>query len=144
MEHFYINIKDYKLFDEIKQLENFQPFYLYYLEERKMGFQHEIGRLRYDNFHVHILLGNMPNSGCPWCGAPGEMKKIYSSYLYDQYQIVCINCGARGPTLKVIPEMGINPDTNALIEERMQHQFKNTRTWEVDFKNPYDESTNLT
>src|ERR1700721_4031687 len=103
LKHFYFyssNLDYIKLIDEDFRLERvpeYDPF------EMKDVVPNEWGRIKTENSYFHLILGRIPQKGCPWCASEMVLKKIENGINFGHYSYCmgCPNCGARGPVVKV-------------------------------------------
>ena len=109
----------------------------------EMGKRHrnEYGRLKSNGNFYHILVGQMQQEGCPWCGSPAKIIKLECTSRaigFSAYCIQCVGCSSRGPVLNLRDEDCLS---EKFYEEGMDillHRYKTRRTWDVDFVNPYE------
>ena len=139
-KHLYFHSSNLECTRQLKDDSLFQPAYMY---SDVNLFQNEYGRIRTPDTYFHLLLGNVPQKGCPWCKGKTKIVKInkpdpYDLLAYSEYCTQCFGCGARGPVIKVNPQ--IEDDQRAMKElfDLMNKRFAHRRAWDENFVNPYE------
>lgn len=110
---------------------DFEPVAQYNPEEFKKISQYEYGRIKTRSNDFHLLLGNPPQKGCPWCGYEPTLKKLPSvpSCLmgpqeFSNYCLQCDNCGARGPVMNILSKKENDSLFMEEIKDIMNQKFK--------------------
>lgn len=151
MKHFYLHTSNHDLLTDLRLNKYFQSVYDYSsTTEIQKSHQNEIGKIKIDLSHYHIILGALNSNGCPWCAHAVELKQIYrpNSFNrdiagYDKYCMECPNCHSRGPIMNVCQQVIHHQDDMNEIKDMISQRYKFRRQWDADFKNPYDEQNAL-
>ncbi len=91
--------------------------------------QNEYGRIRNYSNDYHILVGQVRQDFCPWCGERPHIKKVRESngLSYSQYCMWCPRCFSRGPTLNVSSEM----ETQKILVDEYTSFMEERYSWRL-------------
>lgn len=95
--------------------------------------RNEWGRIKTANNYIHLIMGKVPDIGCPWCGSPAASRKIKDATIItpSQYCMECLICGARGPILNVIKEVELDPRAMEEIKDLMYQRYSYRNGWDA-------------
>lgn len=133
MKHFYLNCS-LETLAMFKDQNDFQKTCEYESDiDRCNVVPYEFGRIKTKDAYYHIISGRIPQHGCPWCGEKEHEVKVSG----EAYCIKCKKCGACGPHSKFSKEMVQNATMFNTCMTLLSEQYKSRRSWDDDFKNPY-------
>ena len=139
-KHIYVHSSNLEYRRELRHADEFEGVPEYAAWEMPFTSQNEYGRIKTDAFYIHLLMGQMQQEGCPWCGSPPTFTKLSSSdgIRLSTYCMQCNHCGARGTVLNVNPHMEQKKETMDEVESILKHRFTQRIPWDKDFVNHYE------
>jgi hypothetical protein len=129
-KHIYLHTSNLDYINELNEDESFERIFEYPPYEMHKGHEYEWGRIKTHKNYYHILIGNMPQEGCPWCGSPGKVVKLNSDSDYSSYCIKCLKCRSQGPVI-IIDNMVLKDEMAfAEYESLLYLQYKIRKSWD--------------
>lgn len=133
-KHLYLNSSnlDYtKIFHDMK---GFRPLYDYIYTIRN-AHSNEWGKFVIDDIHIHILLGNIKQKSCPWCGTKPVLKKLSKDdSSVSSYCMHCPQCLCNGPVLKINTQIEKDLDYMQYFKQLIEDKFYKVKSWDADIK----------
>lgn len=135
--HFYLHTSDLSKIQEMKRDVHFENCYYYDIYNFQNCHRNEIGRIVTDTSYFHILVGGIPQKGCPWCSSPTQVKKLSDGGIVEpmKYCIECMHCGSRGPILCINPSQS--------FDQLVMDEYFNFMNQRYENRVPWDKNLNL-
>lgn len=136
MNHIYLHTSNFENIPHLKNDSCFQPAYEYRPTEMFGLPRNEYGRIETKANYYHILIGQMPQFFCPWCGTEPEIIQTFKPDPEGtipppaQYQLICTKCGSRGPILNVNQFYSAESDEMAHYMDFMRQRYANRLPWD--------------
>jgi len=124
IKHLYFHSSNFEYIKLLNIDELFEPVFQYSQSDLKNLIPNEYGRITTAYHCYHLIMGNIPQKECPWCGMKPVLKKLpdVNGMDYSSYCMQCPNCGSRGPVMKINPQVQIDERelerVKALISDR--------------------------
>ena len=145
--HLYFYCSNLDQTSHLHDYPDIKAVWQYSSHEMRKTFQNEYGRIQTSQNYYHLLVGRMPQEGCPWCGSPCQIIHLENinadpiPSLMTKYCIQCMQCGSRGPVLN-INHPNLHPkEIMEEYKEILWQRFNNRRPWDDGFVNPYENGT---
>lgn len=74
-KHIYVHTSDLDVLRDINEDSAFERVCNYDRIEYSKIHTNGFGRIKTDNNYYHILVGQIKQKNCPWCGSECQMKK---------------------------------------------------------------------
>ena len=142
-KHIYLHTSNLNYKRDIKDDRNFEPCIHYSVKDYQKISKYEFGRINTNENYIHIIMGNIPQENCPWCGSIPKLIKLPDEEIRDillpsKYCIQCYTCGSRGPVLNVNCTSEQNSPYMEEMENLIKRRYERRNQWDHDFINPYD------
>lgn len=132
----YLHTSNIDATDILKGDVLFQAVWHYALLDHSKINPYEYGKIQTERCDYHILIGNMRQKGCPWCGSETEIKHKYVTDFgpipFDVFFVRCMNCGSEGPKTNV-PEC-LKNESFEIAKDLVQRRYEFRRPWDSDLK----------
>ncbi len=132
MNHIYLHSSNLEQARILREDPYFQAPYEYGAYEMQRTHRNEYGRIRTPTTYYHILIGQIPQHNCPWCGIKPILKKIKESdgLSFSKYQLQCPKCEACGPTLNISPQQELNEKSMQWCTDWIQQRYQCRLPWD--------------
>ncbi len=140
-KHIYLHTSNLNQLRDLRDDIKFEPTPHYPPDQLNLTHQNEYGRIKTHHNYYHIMVGQMKQENCPWCGSGCVLQKTSQGIIkHSQYCMICISCGARGPILNVSQSMEYNPGEMEEITYLIKKRFETRRQWDSGFVNHFEGS----
>ena len=139
-KHIYLHTSNFNDIRDLREDRKFESVFEYPAHECSRSHRNEYGRIKTDDNFYHILVGQIPQEDCPWCGCFCKIEKVGESTMssHSIFCMICTVCRARGPILSILKSL---ENDNLAIEEyqrMMKQRFESRRCWDDRFQNHYE------
>ena len=138
-KHIYLHTSNFNIINDLNEDDDFEKQYNYDPISFSKLHEYEIGRLKTDQNYYHIVLGNLKQENCPWCGGPAQVCSDFKCKIIQSssYFIKCMQCGSTGPRLNVSESSEINKQEFEEVIDLLWQRYIRRRPWDDTFVNPY-------
>lgn len=127
----------------LKESVDFTPVVHYGNHEYANLLPNELGKFQMGGYELRILLGNLRNRSCPWCGNDPEFKVLETCssdskvfpLTHTKYCMECKFCGSRGPTTTLVNTKNRqSEDYINVTHELVSATYMNKLAWDFPWK----------
>lgn len=138
-KHIYVHTSDLECIRQLRDSDEFEHTWRYPEYELTNTQKNEYGRIKTDNFFIHLLLGQILQPNCPWCDTPPVLTKVigYEIIRRTVYCLGCPKCGARGPTLNIDYCLEESKEMMNEVESLLKAKFIRRIPWDENLQKEY-------
>ena len=138
MNHIYLHTSNLKHTRTLKEDPSFQPPFEYGAYELQHTHRNEYGRIKTPTTYYHILIGQILQHNCPWCGEWPVIQDITKENLHNtpinckKLCLECPKCQSRGPSF--IMTEGLDESCTHRIISYMKDRYQTRIPWDYKLK----------
>lgn len=132
MKDIYVHTSDLGIRRYLCEDPDFVPTFEYNPRQYPNVHRNEYGYIRTEEFRIHILLGNIPQRNCPWCGIEPCLKKLnpISGHNFVRFFLECPQCLSLGPVLNICEPALICEDAIKEYEYFVHSRYQHRLPWD--------------
>jgi hypothetical protein len=136
IRHIYVHTSYNGAIRALYRRMDFMAMGYYSVDQLEKCLPKEKGYADVGDVRLHVLVGQIDDPFCPWCGSEpirideqsADKTSILRSFL------LCKTCGSRGPLL----DYNIIADDADFHDVTLQEHYLKKRAWDAQVKNPYE------
>lgn len=145
-KHIYLHTSNLENAQEFSDDLCFEPAYMYCHQIKNIS-PYEWGRIKTEAYYYHIMIGNIRNDNCPWCGSTPNLVELSEKAPFPMPDRVtffyeCLNCGSRGPVNKIhfneIMDICLERQVKDEVKAKIKARYSERKQWDHDLVNPYE------